>query len=224
MALGTCAGADVLRGHIRLPLRGAWSADLDLDAATVPSGSVTIAFDGGLSLNGAIVPEFTGVSNDRAYARVVGGAGGLSRICSGSYTQAQLRDPLKAAADAGGEAISSTIASAVLGVSLPFWTLGGYTVGGAIEALAGEAAASLGKPINWRFLGDGTLWLGAETYPAKSMPDTDVIIEESPMLRRFTLGVETPSLLPGFDLAELGRVVGVEHWITYESLRSWAWV
>src|SRR5688572_11126836 len=163
MGLITCAGADVLRGHLRLGLRGAWTAELVLDTARAPRGRVTLAAAGGLSLVGTVT--VAGVELDAAHVRLVGGAGGLTASVSGAFRSAQLRDPLDAALAAGGETLSAATAPDVLAVPLARWSMTRGRVDRALDELAAAASAALGRAIGWRVLSDGTVWLGSESWP-----------------------------------------------------------
>lgn len=220
MSLATCADADILRGRIVLPLRGPWTADLVLDTATAPSGSVAVVARGGLSLQGYVLQA--GVQLDTAHVRLVGGAGGLGRQVLGAFRTAQLRDPLDAIMAASGESLSGAVASAILGVSLPYWTLAGRAAH-AIDGLCSVATDQLGEAVGWRILSDGTVWLGAEAWVSAKLPAGADILDRFPAERRTAIGVETPALLPGVELADVGRLVAVEHWIGAEQVRTFAW-
>lgn len=220
MSLVTCAGADVLRGRVHIGLRGAWWAELVLDRTTAPSGAVTLAAVDGLALAGTIADA--GVYLEAAHVRVVGGAGKLGTTVARAFRGARLRDALDAILRGAGEAQSSTIAASTLAVSLPAWTVSGRAAG-ALDELAAIATRSLGDDVHWRVLGDGSVWIGPEAWTAATLPDTADIIEPHPAERRTVIGVETPALLPGVDLADVGRVVAVDHWIEADNVRTWAW-
>lgn len=223
MALGTCGGADVLRARIHMPARRAWWGWVDLDTATLPTGSVTLAFAGGLSLVGA-VKQPSGVFLDAARVRLVGGAGGLETITSpAAYENAQLVDPLRAVLGAAGETLSTTVSASVTGVLLSKWTIAATYVSRVLDELCGAAGAALGQEITWRVLGDGTVWLGAESWPAQQMPAGADVLESYPSEGRYVIGADTPFLSPGVDLDGVGKVVGVDHWVTHDRVRSDAW-
>lgn len=223
MALITCGGADVERGRIHFPRRGAWYARLKLDTATLPSGRVTIAAAGGLAIAGTIVQP-SGVFLDSAHVSIVGGAGGLSAIIApASYENALIRDPLAAIVQASGETISTTISATITTVLLPAWTHVAERATEALDHLTYSAGQALGKPLVWRVLGDGTIWLGEETWPAAALPAGADIVDQEPGDGRCELGVQTPALLPGVDLAGVGKVAAVDHWIEPHEVRTWAW-
>ena len=116
------------------------------------------------------------VFSDVCGVLLVGGANGLQRHVAAAFQFAQLRDPLDTIAKATGETLSGTIAADVLALPLDQWTVAGP---GAIslDALATEAARQLGALVNWRFLEDGSLWMGRETWPTATLPETDQVLD-----------------------------------------------
>ncbi len=221
----TCAGKDVLRGHISMPLSGIWWADLFLDdpgATSPPTGSVTLASREGLSFKGAVIAP-GGVELDTAHVRVVGGAAGLSREVKGAFRSARLRDPLDAILRTTGEQLSGTVSATLLALELAFFTLGKYQARRAIGDLVRIAEERLGAEVSWRFLSDGTLWIGTESWTAATLPQSDLVTDILPAEGRTVVGVETLSLLPGVDLENVGKVRAVEHWVSPGALSTWAW-
>lgn len=224
MALISCAGADVMRMRLHMPQRRAWWAWLDLDTATAASGQVTIAADGGLSWTGT-VKQPSGVFLDSARVRVVGGGGGLETLTSpAAYESAQLGDPLRAILSAAGEMLSSTVSASVTSVLLSSWTITATYVSHALDELCFAASAALGQTIIWRVLTDGTVWLGAESWPDLSMPDGADVLEQAPEEGRYVIGATTPFLYPGVNLDGVGHVAGVDHWISHSMVRADAWI
>lgn len=214
-----CGGYDVIDGSIRMPSLGAWFAPLRLDTATAPSGSVKIVADGGFTLTGFVA--VAGIHHDIAYVNIVGGAGGLGKIMTPrAYQNAQLRDPLQAIMSMSGESLSSTVASSVLAVQLPAWTIVAETAAHALDALCGAA----GTGTTWRVLEDGTIWMGVDTYPSKDLPAGSDLLDAFPNEGRYTIGCDAPWLLPGVTIAEVGKVAAVDHWIAAHELRTWAWL
>lgn len=223
MALMTCAGADVLRGRIHMPLRGVWWADLVLDTAQLPAGQVTFNAAGGISLTGTIVNG--GIRLDSAHIRIYGGGGGSATVLSGSaYQNAVVNDVLNAIVSAAGERASSTIAANISSAQLQFWTISIETAAHALDNLAGVAGRAVGQQVNWRVLADGAIWMGVETYPSQSLPTTSDVLDVAPVGPRYEIGCETPTLLPGINLTDVGaNISGVDHWLSPDRIRTWAW-
>lgn len=214
------AGADVLRGKVHLSLRGTWFAEFELDTPTAPSGAAALAASGKALLQGFVVDG--GVFLDAAHVRAVGGAGGLGKLVSGSYRGAQLGDVVGAVMTGSGETASSTIDRSITSIVLPLFTLSG-SAAKALDDIAGAAARELGAPVSWRVLADGTIWIGQETWPAQTLPDGSEVLEPFPGERRFVIGADAPALLPGVNLADVGQVIAVDHYIESSAIRTWAW-
>jgi hypothetical protein len=215
MSLVRCAGLDVLSMHVGLSLYGVWTAHGRLDSTDVPTGQVLLEADGGFSLHGTIARG--GIHLDAAHVIVIGGAGGLHKEVSGSYRSAQFRDPLDAIARAAGETLSADITEDLLSLQLTFWTLGACRASRGLDDLARFAG------VNWRLLPDGKLWLGEESWPSAEVPEEATIEDRFPIEKRVVLAVETPALLPGVDLVDVGRVVAVDHYIEADMVRTHAW-
>lgn len=219
MALVTLGGAAVLSAHISMPLQGAWTVSAKVDTATLPTFSQTLACEGGLSLLGTVA---TGaVVLDSSHVWIVGGGGGLGTQVHGSFAYAQLRDPLQSIADQAGEKLSTSIASDLLSLSLSSWSMGRGTAGAALASLCVYASANTGQAVRWRVLPDGTLWLGAETWPAVTLPATDEIMAIDPIDRRTCVAVSTPTLYPGVSIADIGNAAAVDHWMEHTKVRTW---
>lgn len=223
MALARCANADVLRGRIHFPYRGAWFAPLVLDTATLPSGQVQIVVNGGFTLTGTI-EQPSGVQLDAAHVRVVGGGGGLGTIVSpAAYENALLRDPLNAVLQQSGEKLSGTVDASITSLLLSKWTHVAQRAADAIDRLAYAAGHALGKVVVWRVLGDGTVWIGADTWTSQAMPSGSDVIDYFPEEGRYELGVEAPWLMPGVNVTGIGNVAAVDHVLEHDGNRSHAW-
>lgn len=214
------AGASVQHGQLSLSVSGRWWADVIIDTATVPTGQVTIAADGGLSLVGTVARA--GVRLDSVHARIVGGKNTLAAQVRGAWRFAQVRDPLNAVLAATGEQLAP-VDPALLALSLPLFTLAG-NAGSALDAIADAAARALGSEVNWRFLSDGTLWLGAESWPTATLPADAEVADTAPAEHRVIISAATPALLPGVNLDGVGKVAAVDHWVEPASVRTWAWL
>lgn len=222
MSTITCGDADVIRGRIHLPLRGAWWAELVLDTDKAPTGSVKIEAADGLSLAGTV--QRAGVYQDVVHARIVGGAGGLGKPCEPrAFQNAQLSDPLGVVTDASGDTLSGDVSATLKATLLTAWSSAKITAAQGLDEIVGYASSAGGATINWRYLGDGKLWLGSESWPTAKLATADELLELEPSSGRQVIGVATPSLLPGVDLDGVGHVLGVDHWIEPTQIRTWAW-
>jgi hypothetical protein len=197
------------------------SADLALDLATTPSGAAKIIAKDGLSLACTIVEA--GVFLSAAYVRLVGGAGGLAKyVPAAFYKQPQISDLLNAVIQASGETLSGTIESTLTSIKVPFWSQARARGAAVLDTIAAAAAAHLNAAVNWRLLSDGTLWMGAETWPDEALPKGAAVLDVLPAERRYEIGAEVPTLVPGVNLDGVGNVVGVDHWLTPGAVRTWA--
>jgi len=220
-ALITLDGADVLKGRLSLGLHGSGWADLTVAADTPPSGTVRLVVDGGLEWVGTVRSAGTYLLTTEV--RLVGGAGGLGLPVTGAFQGAELRDVLAEVMRLSGETQSGGIAAEVLEVPLERWTLGQCTAARALDELAEAAALHLGAAVDWRVLADGTVWMGVESWAAQEMPEDSVLSAYHPDEGRAVIGCAAPSLLPGVDLAGVGRVAGVDHYIDHDRLRTEVW-
>jgi hypothetical protein len=222
MAFATVNGAAIFIGVIEIPRVGAWSADLSVDQTTAVTGACTIAITGGLTLVGTA--HRTGVWQDTARLRVVGGADGLGKPAKPRhYRQTRLQVVLSDVLATAGEKLSPASSAAVLGLTFPHWATIGQSCGSMVAAMLGDDR--LPTTTAWRVLADGTLWVGTETWPDSGLKNLDDYqdLYESPADGWLDLGVEAPSLLPGTLLG--GSTVSyVEHTITGDSARTRAWV
>jgi hypothetical protein len=226
MALVTINDVGIISGTILRPLVGVWTADLVIDqsdASSFTAGTkVTIKSENGYSLSGTVAENRSGAFLDAVYVRVLGGAGGMGKASSArSYVQpgAFVRDVLNGLCADSGETLSSTVDASFLGTNLTAWSvIGGNLVMRNLRALLDIVAPSL----SWRILSDGTLWIGAESW---TQVTTDFqVMHQDPSDGSFHLGIESPFVVPGTSLPDVGNVGMVQDDIESGSLRSRVWV
>jgi hypothetical protein len=212
MSLIEANGVGVISGSVSMPLNGVWLADLVIDqddASGFANGTqVKIAVDNGFSLTGTVSPDRTGGFLDAVHVRVVGGKAGMGKtVQARGYVQpsAFVRDVLNGIAGDAGEKLSGTIDAGFLNTNLPAWTTMQCTAAQALNAFLEYVAPT----ANWRFLADGTLWVGVETYPTAH--DEFDVLSVNPTEGTADLGVEAPSVMPGTTLDGVGKVNRVEH-------------
>ncbi len=225
MSLINVNGVGVLSGVINMPLLGFWNADLVIDQ---PDGTgfaagtaAQIVAEDGITLNGTVVPLRTGSFLDSVHVRVIGGAGGMAKSATPrGYAQpgATVRDVLNGLMSDSGETLSSTIDPGFLATNLNAWSTNqGLVSQGLISLLDIVAPES-----NWRILGDGTLWIGIDTYPTLA-PEL-VSLVNNPSEGTFDLGLDSPSVVPGINIQDIGNVNRVEHRISADKIRARVWV
>ena len=181
-----------LTAEIRMSRMGAWQAELATDDETALTGKISCAIDE-QTFVGTVLPSNTGIDGSRARCRVVAGNGRHEAEITGkSYTGgagvrvgAVLRDILHDC----GEDLSDLSDGPTLDRYLPRWHV---SSGPANQALT-DLAESVG--CSWRFLRDGTVWFGPETWPEVT-PDHRVV-DEDWSAGALMLAPDTPDMVPG---------------------------
>ena len=156
MSTVTANGFPVIALEMRMPLTGIWSGEISIQTDKDIKGPVTIKIENGMSFTGVSIRSAVWLG--KVNARIVGGKGGLSNIveCK-SYNQISASIIVKDILSLTGETLSSK--SSPLSDRID-WVRIKSTAGSQLDLLT----KSLG--YNWRFLIDGTLWIGKETWPA----------------------------------------------------------
>lgn len=213
----TVNGVPVVHGEIVRPRVGPWIADLWIDSPTLAgfTGAVKIEIPQyGLAFVGDAFRS--DLYKNAVWMRAVAGAGGMDTLVGPkAYRNVPLRIVLQDILAAAGERASPTCDPATLGTVLPFWHVSATT---ARRALFGLLKAA-GSP-SWRFLPDGSLWIGPEQWPAASLDWR--LVEYNPHLGRVTIAADNPTVSPGqtFDFnGQTRRVSSVTHQIGSEELR-----
>lgn len=174
----TLNSSPIIRGDIKLPYTGAWTAELELDADTAPSGSVSLNLMG-RRFTGTVVSDpsdstlvLSGDSGGWPRCRVVGGAGGMQKpVEPQEWPQGvALQQLLDAILQPGGEQLAADVDPSLLAQVLPQWSIPETTVGAALAALV-EYLSSGSTGLVWRIQGDGRVWLGVPSPQRVSPPD-----------------------------------------------------
>jgi hypothetical protein len=226
MSLVTANGFAVIGGTILMPLVGVWTADLTIDvidgSGFAAGTAVTLACaDGGFSLSCTVDAERTGDFLNTIHVRLVGGADGMGKTTQArAYAQpnAFARDVLNGLCADTGESLSTTADATLLSTNLVAWMATPRPAADVIKVLLDIVAPT----YSWRFLADGTLWVGTEAWPASSAQFE--LITQDPVCGWFDLGVDTPAIMPGDSLSGVGNVSRVLHTIDGTSIRSRVWV
>lgn len=216
MAFLTLDGLPVYAATIRRPLRGAWWADVDVDADTAPTGRLSLV-GGGATLVGTVAPGRSEKWSNRTRVRLVGGAGGMgSTVPSRPYRGGTLRTVAKDLLTDAGEALAASSSSATLGVILTRWT-----------RLDGLAGALLTQLLD--FAAPGAVW--------RTLPAGDVVVgpvawtpSGAELLELDELGDEQRGCFAGTDLTlDAGQTLGgrkvgmVVQSISSDEVRTEAW-
>lgn len=218
MAYATVSGIPVLAGCLMLPRCGAWSALVRLDTSeTIPS-LVDIDW-GGLKLKGAFVRG--GFESGSLWCRIVGGQGGLGTVIDASgYKRPKVGAVLDALMSASGEKAASSITADLRGRQLEWFALmAGQTVGDALTKLADATNST------WRILPDGSVWMGAETWPeSKAEPEEVEVLEVA--MASFRLRVrmlDASQILPGQEWGG-NRIDRIEHSVGGGDISTVLWL
>lgn len=170
----TLGDLDVTEVLLRLPLRGAWVAHLELGGTEAPTGAAALRLareDGSIdTFEGTIRRASVAAGSALVSVTLVGGAGRLLEVLE-PREHAQGAAPVPAGliarsiVDGAGERLTDGVEDALDAVLLSRWTRAAMPAGSAIDVLAW----ALG--MGWRVLVDGSIWIGAETWPAVDASD-----------------------------------------------------
>lgn len=219
MSLLKASELDVLEAHVSMPRVGCWVADMVLDSETAlaDGDAVTLAADGGLELKGTVMPGRSSTFVGAVTARIVAGKGGMSKPAAPRYyAGAQFGDVINGLLKDSGETLSSTSDQALLSRVLDSWMVLRQPVSRALTVLLERVSPA----TSWRMLPDGTLWIGAETWPAVDPAYEYEVISQHGADASAEIAAATPVIVPGVTLPEIGRVSHVEHWVTSDKVRS----
>jgi len=197
----------VLAAHVVFPLRGVWSARIEVDAdesAPVVPGKATLTLaadnDGApATLLGTIREGDVRTFEGAATLILVGGAGALNttELPAKTYQQAPLPVfalPLveDAVSDAG-EALAPTTAASLTGLTLPRW----HRIAGTAAALLDRLAERLG--VGWRLSDAGEVVMSAEAWPAADEDAAGLYVTgpDDGIQRTLEATVERTSIRPG---------------------------
>jgi len=145
----------------------------------------------------------------------------MAEICTPrgfSQPGAYVKDVLNALMSDSGESLSSTISQALLNTNLVAWSIMQKPVSQALEALLGVVAPTM----SWRMLSDGTLWIGDETWPTTTTEY--IILDRNPTEHVYDFGVDSPSIVPGVTIQDIGRINAVTHYVESNRIRSHVWL
>jgi hypothetical protein len=209
MSLIEVNGFGVTRGYISLPQVGCWQGQLECNSQNPIQNPITITLgaDGARGQLKLVGTARGGQYVDGAFVLVFGGNDNLGKpVKAKHYNSASLRVVLEDILRVTGDRLSATADAATLSRPLPSWTLmGKQACGRSIDLVVKAADPS----ASWRFLPDGTVWVGPETWPDSGLNDDVVVLDERPDHSNMLMGVEAPTLLPGTTIKDrhVSRVV-----------------
>lgn len=168
MALITSGEDDVISLKLTRARVGTWVADVLFDDPSPRAGRVSLVASNGQTYVGTI--DRGGEFEDTDRTRVIGGAGGMSKPATPrQYSNPTVRIVLGDLLAAAGETLSSTADQDVLATEIAAWTTSAEPIGTVVTALMTTA----GGGATWRMLPDGTVWVGAETWPDSGLDADD---------------------------------------------------
>jgi hypothetical protein len=209
-------GIDGIGGDLEMPLRGPWTFDGDVDSQDFGLGHASIAYASKrtVTFSGTVIERSTVAARTRV--RIVGGAGGLrNEIPARGYrADTPASNVAKDVAVACAEAIADGVLDVLRDKAL---TKGFHRMLGSGTQALNNLCDTLGAGWNWRVLGNGTIWIGQETWPSMAAP----FQEQEPDENGVSVYADVaPNIIPGVNL-EGRRVSSVRHSFS-GSLRSHA--
>ena len=200
MSLVTMNGEAVISAELTFPRVGAWLGQIVVQSsAGVALGAGTMKI-GSSSISACVYSR--GFYQGRAVALIVGGKSGKlgTTVTPYAFRPSPVRTLLEHALTELGEALSPSSDVATVGAFLPRWTRPARSGGAELAALAELSGSS------WRFLDDGSVWFGPDTFPAFTLPDR-IVQGDDPARRRMILsGSLVHTLRPGVTFE--GRRIG----------------
>ena len=200
----TIRGVDAIGGTLTMPLRGPWVYTGDIDSQSVATGHADLAYQGpkkAVTFSGTIVESATEAARTRV--RMVGGAGGLSRVLPslgyrrGTPASTVVRDIAVACGESLAEGVTTELAAFVLNG----WSREKGTGNRALESLCEHLG------LNYRTLANGSLWVGKESWPAFVEPFLEKAADENGVA---IYAPDQPDVVPGVNLGGK-RVSNVRH-------------
>jgi hypothetical protein len=212
MSYATLDGQPIVEARAGFPRVGAWTAWLRVDTAQTFAGQAVLRLGDGAFV-GAVT--YSAVHQACTHVRLVGGAGGLgTQLPARGYVNAPLKAPLQDMLEEAGEALSPLADAAVTGVQLRHWARVAGGVGASLWQLLARVPGAA-----WRFLPDGRLWVGVESWPTLAAHDDVELTAFDPSTERLTLFSLSPGVQPGVQFLG-GRVSYVEHRISEADIRT----
>lgn len=178
----------ILSASVLMPRVGVWTADLEVDTDTAPTGTVVLSSDAGPSWLGTVISGAVTLGTWRG--RLVGGAGGLRRNLGPlAYQNPTLGDVLADALREAGETLSAASGSLAQSTTA-LW----HRIAGPAAQTVRDVARAQGWP--WRVLDDGAVWMGPESWDAADAAELEVLAPD-PIEERYTVSGDVFGIRPG---------------------------
>jgi hypothetical protein len=191
------AGTLVLNSEVRMPLVGAWHANVEIDpddpVAPPPTGPFWFEVEG-VEFRGSVVPGRSGAvgGGGRTGVHIVGGAGGLSQILkprnyAGGVTRVRaiVDDILRDC----GETLSEETDKTLLDKQINGWQRAAQPANQCLVLVLDQIGAT------WRVLRDGTIWIGVEMWPEVEPDGT--VLDEDWSDGMILVAPDRPNMVPG---------------------------
>lgn len=201
-------GSAVVSATIEAHREGAWTADLVIDSADVPTGVVDVTDASGTGLlRGRVLRAEA--PYERAEVRLAGGSGRLGAILAPRYYRgAQVRTILADVARESGSTLADDLGPEVSSELAAWVRVGGEDV---VSTLRHLLRSALPKGWTWRTRYDGSLWLGADSWLDVIAPGVEVLskrpargeIEVSATTVAELLAIEPGSVFEGLDVVSI---------------------
>lgn len=201
---------DALEYEIRMPYVGAWHGEVQSSGDKPLSGAVTLTDGDQVFIGYALRSQ---VEVGRIKTKVVGGPGrstngaqsafGVKLAAKNYSSGVTARTILSGILSGIGASLSSAVPDdeATIGRFLNRWQRTNSTAGREITAVLQRVGAI------WRVLDDGTVWVGAESYPTADIEAE--VLDQNMIEGAFELAPEKPNLRPGvtFQSTQIKYVV-----------------
>lgn len=222
MALLTLNGVGCTDGEITLPKIGVWHADLAVAQNNLTMTGVGTIVLGSQTFTGFIVSS--GVDFGGQFrARVLGGNGSFGTVLNPKgYNSVPFNVPLTdIVKDCNELGIDPTSDVGVLSTQLASWSRFQSSGGPIIRSLI----TSIPSWPNWRVLSNGKFWVGFDSWPVVTLPNSS-LLGTDPERSRIRVASQDPTILPGqtfnFTPPKQGlisrRVSSVKHTLSASSI------
>jgi hypothetical protein len=210
-------GAPLIDLRIVIPRKGSWYGELSADADAPLDFKMEISI-GDVSFSGTA--RTSSMTDGTAVAEFVAGKAGLSKpIDAQAFNNVPLSIPLRAIANAAGEALASTSLRDVMDIQKNAWCIRKGKCGAALNVLVDVGAADVEGTL-WRFLPSGQLWVGVDQWEEVKVEYEALTVD--PKADHLLAYMEHPGLLPGTTFLRR-KVSHVEHHLEAGRLRTGVW-